>query len=419
MRRYAVLPRLAGGWFLLVGALARLPVAMAPIGVMLLVTSTTGSVALGGLATGAASLGTAGLAPVQGRLADRFGQRPVLLVATAMSSASLVAVTAAAVQGWALPVLLLVCIAAGGTAPQVGPLARVRWLTLTAARPGSMNVAMSWESTVDELTFVLGPALVGMIASVRPEATLPVAAGIVAVFGTWFAVHPTAPPAGTRHPSGQHPAAPGVFAVLRVVLAPTLGMVALGTFFGSSQAAVTGVATALGQPGSAGLLLAVMGIGSAVTALAVVALPRSIGPRWRWLVGGVGMAVVMVAALGVRTTGSTALALLVAGLFVGPAIVTLFSVCGDSTPTGSASTAMTLMVSANVVGVAVGAAVGGQVVEALQQAGGAPGLAFAVPAAASALLALTSLLHRDPPQADREGAEVPRDERVLTGPPAT
>lgn len=392
MRRYAVLPRLAGGWFLLVAAFARLPVAMMPIGVMLLVTTTTGSVAQGGFATSAAALGTALLAPLQGRLADRLGQRPVLLVAAALSSAALVAITLAAVYGWPLPVLLAACAAAGGTAPQVGPLARVRWLSLTDARPGPMSAAMSWESTVDELTFVLGPALVGIVASFAPAATLPVAAGLVIVFGTAFALHPTATPALARGPGIAEPA--GVLTVLRAVLAPTLGMVALGSFFGSSQAAVTGVATALDQPGSAGLLYAVMGLGSAVTALAVVALPARITTRMRWFVGGTGMAVVMAATLSVTTAWPTALALLLTGLFIGPAIVTLFSVTSEMAPPGAASTAMTLLVAANVVGVAVGAAVGGQTVETLRDAGAGPGLAFVVPAVSAALLAATAALHK-------------------------
>ncbi|MBC7291532.1 MAG: MFS transporter [Actinotalea sp.] len=366
---------------------------MTPLGVMLLVTTTTGSVARGGLATGASSLGTAALAPVQGRLADRFGQRRVLLVASAASAAALVTVTLAAVQGWALPALLLACAAAGGTAPQVGPLARVRWLSLARGRPAPTSAAMSWEGMVDETTFVLGPALVGVVASVRPEATLLVAAAVVAVFGTAFAVHPTATP--PRPPRAQGtPPAPGVAAVLRGVVAPTLGMVGLGAFFGSSQAAVTGVATALGRPGDAGLLYAVMGIGSAVTALAVVALPARIDARARWFVGGAGLAVVMLGALTVTTGPGTALALLLAGVFIGPAIVTLFAVAGDLAPAGAVATAMTLMVSANVVGVAIGAAVGGAAAEALAAAGDAPALAFVVPAVAAVVLALTALLHR-------------------------
>ena len=392
MRRYAVLPQIAGVWFLVAGALARLPVAMVPIGLMLVVTSTTGSVARGGLATSAGALGTAVLAPLQGRLAERIGQRPVLLVATAVSSLGLVLVTVAAVSGWSLPVLLSVCAVAGGTAPQVSPMARVRWLELTRARPAPMSAAMSWESMVDELTFVLGPALVGGITAAFPHAPLLVAAGIAAVFGLAFALHPTA--IGPVHHDPTGPAPSSMAGVLRAVAAPLAGMLSLGAVFGSSQAAVTGVATAFGSPGDAGLLYAVMGLGSAVTALAVVALPDRISDRTRWWVSGAGLSLVMTSGLTVTTALPTALVLLLAGVFIGPAIVTLFSLCSRLAPQGTAGTAMTFLISANVVGVALGSAVAGYVAQEVNQAGLAAGLAFAVPAVAAALLTASAALHR-------------------------
>ncbi|MEK8228742.1 hypothetical protein NKG05_26180 [Oerskovia sp. M15] len=59
-------PRLAGKAFLPVAFLARLPFSMITIGTLLLVTSTTGSLALGGLASAAAAVGTAIGGPTQG-----------------------------------------------------------------------------------------------------------------------------------------------------------------------------------------------------------------------------------------------------------------------------------------------------------------------------------------------------------------
>src|SRR6478609_1738282 len=76
---YGELPRLAGKAFLPIAFLARLPFSMITIGTLLLVTTTTGSLALGGLASAAAAVGTALGGPTQGSLADRIGQRKVLL----------------------------------------------------------------------------------------------------------------------------------------------------------------------------------------------------------------------------------------------------------------------------------------------------------------------------------------------------
>ncbi|WP_338701684.1 hypothetical protein V2W30_30945 [Streptomyces sp. Q6] len=72
-----------------------------------------------------------------------------------------------------------------------------------------MNAVLSLESTMDELSFVLGPALIG-VASVlaHPAYAFAGAAVLVAVCGTAFALHPTAaavpaPRRAARSPSGR------------------------------------------------------------------------------------------------------------------------------------------------------------------------------------------------------------------------
>lgn len=417
---YRDLPRLAGPSFLPVAFGARLPFSMTGLGILLLVTTTTGSVGQGGLATGAASVGTAVLGPVQGRLADRYGQRPVVLVAVVLDVVALLAVVVAALAGATTAVLLVACFVAGGAAPQVGAFARARWVALTRARPAPLRAAMGYESTADEVTFVLGPALVGAIgATGRPEATLVLAAGLVAALGTWFALHPTATVGAGEDRAGRGdeaqdddarlaaaeddaardgaaqdgprraPARTSTARLLRVVAAPLVGMLGVGVFFGGTQAALTAFATDLGRPGAAGLLYAVMGVGSAVTALAVVALPHRVGLRARWVVGGAGMAVSLAASLGVTTLGGAVVVLAVAGLFVGPTLVTLFTVGGDAAPAGEAGATLTLLVSGNVVGVAVGAAVAGALADASAAGDPAP---FVVPLVAALAVAAAGVV---------------------------
>jgi len=164
-------------------------------------------------------------------------------------------------------------------------------------------------------------------------------------------------------------------------------MLAIGTFFGGTQAGVTAVAEAAGKPGIAGLLYAVLGIGSAATALALVAVPDSVGSRSRWVIGAVGLTVTTAAMLLTHGPGQLVAVLAVVGLFVGPTLVTLFSVGGALVPVAQAGSAMTMLVSANVVGVALGAAVAG----AIADRAGAPTV-FLVPLAAAALVAAAGLL---------------------------
>lgn len=385
---YRSLPALSGRAYLPVAFLARLPFSMNTLGVMVLVTATTGSVAAAGLSTAAASLGTAAFGAVQGKLADRLGQRPVLIVASLLNAVAAVLVVLAATGGAHRAVLAAACFLLGASAPQVGALARVRWIALMHDEPQTIGAAMGYESTVDEITFVLGPALVGVIATAgSPAIALLVAAGLVTMFGLAFALHPTAnaptrrarpAPGGPRHGSPR---------VLRRLALPLVGMLGVGVFFGSTQAGVTAVAEAAGQAGIAGLLYAVLGVGSAITALALVAVPDTIGYRTRWVAGAAGLTLTTAATLLTDGPGQLAAVLAVVGLFVGPTLVTLFSVGGSLVPVAQAGTAMTMLVSANVVGVALGAAVAGSVAD---QAG-APAV-FVVPLVAAALVAAAGLL---------------------------
>ncbi|HAP89164.1 MAG TPA: MFS transporter, partial [Arthrobacter bacterium] len=134
--RFARLPHLAGRSFIPLGLFARLPLAMLTVGALTLVTSVTGSYALGGTAAGAVGIGSALGAPVFGALADRKGQRPVLLVAAVLNALAVLALIGTA---WAAPAVgsfpaavIAAAFLAGASCPQVGPLARVRWMALTS-----------------------------------------------------------------------------------------------------------------------------------------------------------------------------------------------------------------------------------------------------------------------------------------------
>ncbi|ARU53437.1 hypothetical protein CBR64_20395 [Cellulosimicrobium cellulans] len=424
---YARLPQLAGRAFLPVAFLARLPFSMLTIGTLLLVSSTTGSVALGGLASAATALGTALGGPAQGALADRVGQRRVLLVAVPVATLAVLGLVLAATAPGATAAVLAAAAVTGASAPQVAPLARVRWLRLAADEPRTVEAAMSYESTADEVSFVLGPALVGVLASAgSPQVAVLVAAGGIAVFGTAFALHPTARATGVQLPAASSDAIPGegmtrwatgavgTFALVRREAVVLVGMLAMGLLFGGTQAALTALTRDAGVPGSAGLVYAVMGVGSAVTALSVVALPRRWGLRSRWITFAAGLvagtlALVLSAALAAASGSLTAVVVAVAatGLFIGPVMVTVFTVAGDRAPAGRTASAMTLVASANVVGVAIGASGGGALADAVSTTS-----AFALPVVAAVLLVVTGVSLTSRPQGERRAGDDER-ERVV------
>lgn len=402
--RFARLPLLAGRSFIPLGLFARLPLAMLTVGALTLVTSVTGSYAVGGAAAGAVGIGSALGAPVLGVLADRLGQRRVLLVSAIANTVAVVALILAAylIAGAqdlaaAVPVLAAAFVA-GASCPQVGPLARVRWMALTsrtsgrgaAANAADLDTALSYESTADELTFVLGPALVGILASLlAPWLPLALAAALTVVLVPAFAVHPThhAVVRTARRPSSGQAAEPAAASASGVVPAaagdrnadartaaqrartfaavalPVLAMVCMGTFFGSTQASLSSFSASFATSELAGLLYAAMGLSSAAAALSVAYWPRRLTVNIRWIACA-GLMAGLAALLLLPTTAlPMVLVLLVLGLPVGPLMVTVFAIGGLVAPAGKLGTVMTALASGIVAGTALGSSIAGQLAQ--------------------------------------------------------
>lgn len=429
--RYRSLPTIASGSWMALAMAARAPYAMIPLGTMTAITVSTGSIATGGLASGLVAAASAVAGPLIGRAADRAGQRRVLMTLTPINAIALGLLLLAALQAWDGPLLWAICLLTGGSAVPVGSFTRARWVEL-ARDPKDLGTALSYESTVDELSFVLGPALVGIAASTAfSAAPLAIAAALVALAGIPFALTtPRSEHAGvgasagvgagaaertadgtaaataphrvsTRTVTGEMPAigsvpsdapfaehhtpapvsastpAPSIKRVLLAVLPAIVVMVCIGTFFGSVQAGTTERADLLGAAGSAGIVYAFMGLTSALTALLVVLLPDSVTLAARVLVGGAGMAVFIALTAFMGSLTMTGVTLMIAGLFIGPTMVTAFSLTERRTPPGGTGVAMTSMQSSVTVGQAAGASLGGALAASIG-AQGAYGLATLV-----------------------------------------
>ncbi|MEO5993288.1 MAG: MFS transporter [Arthrobacter sp.] len=404
--RYARLPLLAGRSFIPVGLFARLPLAMLTVGTLTLVTAVTGSYAVGGVSAGAVGIGSALGAPVLGALADRRGQRPVLLFAAVFNTVAVIALIISAYLipggqdlGAAVPVLAAAFVA-GISSPQVGPLARVRWMALTSrggrdANPADLDTALSYEGTADELTFVLGPALVGILASlIAPWLPLALAAALTITLVPAFAVHDThravvRTPARTTASTalakqlraslsaGERAGAVGAVAL------PVLAMVCMGTFFGSTQTALSSFSASFATAELAGLLYAVMGLSSAAAALSVAYWSQRFTANARWLVCAALMASLALLLLLPTAIFPMIVVLLVLGLPVGPLMVTVFAIGGIVAPAGKLGTVMTALASGIVAGTAIGSSIAGQLAQHQGYA-----TAFVVPVCAAAALFL-------------------------------
>ena len=386
---YRTLLRIVGPAYVLVAFLGRVPLAMSQMGTLILVSSATGRYALGGAAAGALAVANAVGAPFFGSLADRLGQRPVVLAQSWAGGAGLAAIVWTTGAGAPAVVIIGGAALAGLATPQIGPLARVRWQPITRDAPDQrrlIDAAFSYEGAADEISFVLGPATVGALAVVvAPGDALLVAAGVLVAFGSWFALHPTA--ALTRpEPGAVRSTAPLVTSVLLTLAA---AQVLIGVLFGATQTGSAVLATAEGEPGLAGLIHATLGIGSAIAGLAVAALPARIGYPTRMAVSASALFVLSAPLLLVDSIAQLVAVIALLGFAVAPYMISNFAMAGEVVAPERVGTAMTLLAGATGIGYALGSSVAGRLADA---GGHTP--AFAVTVTATALAVVLSLVFR-------------------------
>ncbi|WP_141012987.1 MFS transporter [Nocardioides sambongensis] len=360
----------SGASYFPVALAARLPYAMMVVGVLTLVVAGRDSLALGGLVSAMVGIGTACCGPLAGAAADRFGQRPVLLTTSLLSTVALVALTWVVHSDLPDAAVLAVAFTIGASAPQVSPMSRARLVGLIgrrvhpARRTRSFQATMGYESAADELVFIVGPVVVGVLGTFfGPSAPVLGAAALTACFVTAFALHPTALRAehGDLH---QPPVTAPARDLFRAPLLVTvLGIGGIGLFFGSTLTSLTAFMGDLGRPEQAGLVYGAMGVGSAALALGVALLPERFRLSARWLVFA---GTLLAGTLLIPTAGTVAgmtVALLVTGIGIGPTMVTQYSLGAQRSPVGRSATVMTMLGSAVIVGQASASAITGAVAE--------------------------------------------------------
>ncbi|MCK0117114.1 MFS transporter [Isoptericola sp. S6320L] len=352
---------------------ARLPFAMMVVGVLTLVVAGRDSLTLGGATSGMVGLGGAAIGPLVGAWADRAGQRRVLLATAAVHSVLLLALTAAVYSSVADALVLALAFAIGATSPQVAPMSRSRLVGVIRSqlpagrRPAVLSRTMSYESAVDEIVFVFGPFVVGLLAAtLGPTAPMVAAAALTALAVGTFALHPSARTTTARTtPAASDPGvASGGQAPARELFRPRVlvlvaGFVGVGLFFGFVLTAMSAYTGDAGHAEQAGLLYGFMGIGSVVSALAVSAFPARFSLRARWLTFAVVLLVGAVVVAAAPSTGVLIAGLLLAGLGIGPSLVTVYSHGSERSPAGRGTTVMTMLGSAVILGQSIAAAATG------------------------------------------------------------
>ncbi|GIF74781.1 MFS transporter [Asanoa siamensis] len=357
LRRYRDLFRTPGFVRIAVPSLVgRLPIGMLTLLFVLVVAAGTGSYGAAGLATAANSALTALVGPFLGRLADR-GRAAAVLAWCGPAQAALLVVLVVALRGGA-PAWVAIVLAglAGAVNPPIDPVTRAV-LPRIAPEPEQVRTAYALDAIAVELTYVIGPAVVGLITAFADAyaATL-VAAAVTAAGSIGLA---TARPVRQGWPApapGRRRTSPVRSAGMLVVLTVAgLGSVA----YGMLEVAIPAHAAVEGHADEAGLLIAVWSIGSIVGGLWYVSRTFRT-PPWRqygilMLLNVVGFGVLLLQ----QNLWSLAVLLVFAGLFVAPTTTLEFTLVAQLAPEEARAEAFTWVNTSVYLGFAGGSALAG------------------------------------------------------------
>ncbi|MDV9171698.1 MFS transporter, partial [Streptomyces sp. W16] len=286
------------------------------------------------------------------------------------------------------PGMIAAAALAGLTQPPVGPLVRVHWSRLLHARerPDLVPTALSYEATMDEISFVAGPAIVGLLTSLGPAAPTVAAIALLLLATLPFALS-LAPGEAAHRPAPGTSRTP----LPRLPLATMfLAMAAMGTVFGAVQTGVTAHADDSGHPGSAGLLYAVFGVGSALAGAACAWLPARFTPLHRYVTFAATLLLGTLTLVAGDRLHAIPAAMAVAGVTVAPYLISLYALTERLAPADRATVALTILCAGGPLGTATGQALAGHLADRHGAAGAF--LVAPVAAAAALLLAVTVAL---------------------------
>jgi len=352
----------------------RMSMSMYWLGTVLLIASLTGRYGLAGIVAAAGAVGYAVVSPLFGRLADRRGQGRVLTrqaAAFAVGTATFIVCAELRAPAW---VLLVTATAAGAVMPSLGSMVRTRWSALLDGDAARLHTAFSLESVNDELIFVIGPALVTFLAASVLPASGVGAASLLCVAGTLaFAIQrrtepapaapsaPAAPLTGSASRTRRTLARPTLPASGLITLAPAFLL--LGAMFAAMDLSTVALATERGHRAASGLILAAFSLGSAVGGLWY-------GSRhWRAPLGRRFTVTAALAVTGISTFWATpgllALAAVgfLAALSVAPTLIAGYAILEGQAPDHRRTEAMAWLSSTISVGVALGSAAVGHVID--------------------------------------------------------
>lgn len=364
--------------FAAAGLLARLPISMFNISVILMVQIQYDSYAMAGRIAAVGVLVWALQTVPTSRLVDRIGQRAAMIPLTALFVlGATMAMVTAMTHGpeWLLWVSIIIASIQG----PLGSLTRARWSHLLDD-PRDIHTAFALEGALDELLFIAGPALATVLATAvwPPLGVIVCLVGLVVGMPILLAQRSTEP--APRRDSQQESLG---FRLPGAVIAVALVSLGIGAMFGAFDISVVAFAEEAGHKTLSGVIIGIVSAGSLLGGL-VYGSRHWRTPLWKRTVLTTGALAVGFCALALSPTVAI---LAVVGFFAGaaiaPALTSADSVVQRVVARHQITEGMAWLRIGLGVGVSAGAGVAGALIE---EQGARAGLVISAAGAVLALL---------------------------------
>ena len=346
---------------------ARLPLAMAPIGIVAMLSQTRGEYWLAGAVSATFALTNAFVSPQISRLVDRLGQSAVVVPSTIVSVLSFIILVVAANQGWPAWTLFASAFFAA-VMPSIPALVRARWTEIFRDRP-ELNTAFAFESAADELVYITGASFsVGLAVSLFPEAGMIASTIFLAIGSAAFLMQRSTEPK-VRAIDAEAPQHSAIWQ--RPVQIITLALIFVGATFATAEVSAVAITKQLGEPSAASIVIGVYALGSFIVGLIIGALNLKMPLQRQLLVAATVLAITSLPLLVASSSVALlAFAVFLSGVAISPTFITAFGLIERRVPEAMLTEGVTWVMTGIGIGMALGAFVSGWVVDSFGPANG-------------------------------------------------
>ena len=336
---------------------ARFPNGMLSLAYLLHIERIHHSYGAAGLVLAALCVGQAIAGPLTSRWMGAWGMRRVLSLTTAVCATSMIAIAAFELP---VPAYMVIGFIGGLSTPPIQSAVRTIYPKLVNAR--QLTALFSLDASAQEIIWVVGPVITTFVA-VQISTTLAIllACAFLIGGGLWFILSPEV--GRVRIPRSKRRL--GVVLRKRAVLLSTITGFLLVGAWAATEAAV--VATFGDEGPQAGVILAICSIGSLIGGLSLGHLPVS---PWSMARRMFAVFVGMALALASLNFWWIALALLIAGVGMAPAIAVMFAIVSSTVKFSETAEAYGWIGTGQLIGAALGSATAGFLIDAGGASGG-------------------------------------------------